>query len=318
MTRTAPPTDVLASIVVPTRGGRERLPVLLSSLERQTQPAFEVIVVCDGDVDGSAEVVGEWTDRLQVSCIVFPENRGRSAALNAGFAAATGQVLIRCDDDLECEPTFVERHVRLHEEGRHGVIAMCTDAFPDTPYARAYGIPADERIRRAASSTPPDERWRWWSGNVSVTRDVYDEVGDYDERFRTYGWEDVDWGYRLHLLGVPIIVPEGFTTLHHGPVTTTRERGLRAFHSGAARETFVERHGRAAVDQAPQRASLWNALVAVAGLLGTGRTISLGGSLLDQLTPRLPQPVAEKLVALLVQGASRAGQRYPGRLRSRL
>ena len=126
---------------------------------------------------------------------------------------------------------------------------MCRDVFPDTPYAVAYGMSADERIRAAALATPPDRTWRWWSGNVSTTSDDYDLVGDYDESFREYGWEDIDWGYRLHLLGVPVVIPPGFTTLHHGPVTTTVERALRAYSSGAARHRFVAKHGEDALGE---------------------------------------------------------------------
>ena len=76
-------------------------------------------------------------------------------------------------------------------------------------------------------------------------------MGEYDESFREYGWEDIDWGYRLHRLGVPIVVPPGFTTLHHGPVTTTVERALRAYSSGAARHRFLGKHGAHVLDRGP-------------------------------------------------------------------
>src|SRR5262245_7939172 len=132
-----------ASIVVPSRGGAHRLPVLFASVRAQTRSDFEVIVVVDGDVDDSASVVAEAASDLPVRAIVFPETRGRAAALNAGFDAAEGTVLIRADDDLELEPDFVDHHVRLHEEQTCGVVAMCRDVFPDTAYARAYGEGAD-------------------------------------------------------------------------------------------------------------------------------------------------------------------------------
>ena len=65
-----------ASIVVPSRGGAARLPVLLESLRKQTEQDVEMVVVLDGDVDDSESVVRRYADDLPVRAIVFPENRG--------------------------------------------------------------------------------------------------------------------------------------------------------------------------------------------------------------------------------------------------
>ena len=60
----------VASIVVPTRGGRERLPVLLRALAAQTEPDWEAIVVVDGDVDDSAGLLANWGDARVRSLVV--------------------------------------------------------------------------------------------------------------------------------------------------------------------------------------------------------------------------------------------------------
>lgn len=301
-----------ASIVVPSRGGAARLPVLFESLRAQTEVDVEMIVVLDGDIDDSESVVRRHSDDLPVRSIVFPQNRGRAAALNAGFFDAKGDVLIRADDDLELESDFVEHHVHLHAEASRGVIAMCQDVFPETPYARAYGIEADEAIRAAAFSTPPERTWQWWSGNVSSTADDFHRVGGYDEDFRAYGWEDIEWGYRLHLLGREILIAPGFTTLHHGPVTSTVERLDRAYASGAAFAKFVEKHGDVWPDGATER-SAWNVLVSGTSRLATARTVNATGRGLDRVLDRLPHYVAHKLVALSLQASARAGRRRSGR-----
>lgn len=62
--------------------------MLLNVLARQTLTDFEVVVVVDGDIDDTAGMLGR--DYPHVQVIVFPENRGRAAALSAGFAAARG------------------------------------------------------------------------------------------------------------------------------------------------------------------------------------------------------------------------------------
>ncbi|WP_310528845.1 glycosyltransferase family 2 protein [Nocardioides sp.] len=302
----------LASIVVPSRGGAGRLPRLFESLRQQTEQDVEMIVVIDGDTDDSESAVRRLAEEAPVRSIVFPENRGRAAALNAGFFDAKGDVLIRADDDLELEPDFVEHHVRLHDEAPRGVIAMCRDVFPRTPYATAYGVEADVAIRSAAFDTPPERTWEWWSGNVSSTRDDFHAVGGYDESFRAYGWEDVEWGYRLHRLGREILIAPGFTTLHHGPVTSAAERLERAFASGAAYAKFIEKHGPV-LPQAEHPTSLWNTLVAVTARAATPRTVRTAGHLIDRHVERLPHAVGHKVVALGIQASSRAGRRRSGR-----
>ncbi|MBK9475376.1 MAG: glycosyltransferase [Tetrasphaera sp.] len=184
----------VVSIVVPTRGGAERIPRLLRALRAQEACDWEAIFVLDGDIDDSAGVLAAQAADLPVRVVVFPENRGRAAALNAGFAAARGSVLVRCDDDVEPAPDFAAAHAALHADRRIGIVGPCRDVFEDTAYARAYGLPAERRVREHSYALAAEQGWRLWSGNVSVTREVYDEVGEYDTDFREYGWEDVDWG----------------------------------------------------------------------------------------------------------------------------
>ncbi len=100
-------------MVVPSRGGRERLPVLLKALEKQTVDDWEVVVVIDGDIDNSGDVLAKFT-HLPLTSLVLQENRGRVAALNAGFASAVGEVLIRADDDFEPAPGHIAAHVAAH------------------------------------------------------------------------------------------------------------------------------------------------------------------------------------------------------------
>jgi glycosyltransferase involved in cell wall biosynthesis len=295
------------SVVVPSREGADRLPVLLGALERQSHEDFEVVVVLDGDVDGSERVLDQWADRLLVRTVVFPENRGRPAALNAGHEAAAGDVLVRCDDDLVPGPDYVRQHAEGHQDGRRGVVGMCRNVFPETAYARAYGRPAYERFRAGAHAAPPETRWRYWGGNVSVDRETWQQVGPYDEGYRGYGWEDVDWGYRLHRAGVPIVVVPGLETDHHIAATTTAGRALRAYYSGSARQRFEAEHGFQVV--APGGHDAWNVGVRTAARLLTEGGIARAGRAVDRVADRLPQALAEKAVALTVEAGSLAGYR---------
>ncbi|MDO5663478.1 MAG: glycosyltransferase family A protein [Brachybacterium sp.] len=161
----------VASVIVPTYRGVQRLPALIDALAGQSPgtPPFEVIVVVDGEDDGTVDLLDR-EDRIDVHAIAFPENRGRVAALNSGFDAARGEVLIRCDDDLVPDQDYIRFHVKGHTDGPTGVVGLYRNVFERTRYAAVYGEAADHRFRAEAYAAPKYLRWRYWAGNCSINR----------------------------------------------------------------------------------------------------------------------------------------------------
>lgn len=298
---------MMASIVIPSRGGAERLPVILEALAHQTHPEWEAIVVLDGDIDGSADVVARYA-HLPLRCLTFPENRGRVAALNAGFAEARGDVFIRADDDFEPGPDHVAAHVALHASGECGVAGLPLNIAPDSAYMRAYGQDADERGRRESYAIAPQERWRVWGGNTSVRRSTYEALGGFDTRYVGYGWEDLDFGYRVHRSGIPIVVDPSVEVRHHMAAITTASRARRAYRSGQGRRIFEEIHGDGVTGTAAGTPpSAWNRAVGALSRHLTYRRTERLASTIDGALPMLPKPVARKAVALVVESAALAG-----------
>jgi GT2 family glycosyltransferase len=137
------------------------------------------------------------------------------------------------------------------------------------------------------------------------------EVGPYDEGFRAYGWEDVDWGYRLHLARVPVVVAQELEALHHGAAATASVRAQRAFYSGAARHRFDAKHGPAALPMTAPR-DTWSRAVRAAASRLDERRVGRAGTVIDRALPGLPRPVGRKAVALLVESAAIAGYASSG------
>lgn len=308
-----PDSDLKASVVIPSRGGATRLPRLIECLRAQTHTNWEAIVVLDGDIDNSEQVVASFSD-LPVRAIVFPENRGRVAALNAGFGEATGDVLIRCDDDLAPRPDYLANHVAHHRGEPVGVIGLVRNVFPDTSYARTYGSQIDTTFRDEAYRVPPEGRWRYWSANVSVSKSTHDLIGPYDRDYRAYGWEDVDWGYRLAEAGIPIVFDPALETDHHIAATTTKIRTLRSYHSGAAQHVFEGKHG--VIERSQPEPSLWNRAVSLLGDHLTLPRVEKWSEQVDNLLPKLPPAVGKKLIALMVESSAKAGYEHPTETRT--
>lgn len=304
-----------ASVVVPTHRGAHRLPDLLDAMALQDfEGEWELIVVVDGVVDASREVLDAHRDRLPLRTIVHDVSQGVVAVLNDAFSHARGDVLIRCDDDLTPGPSFVSRHVS-HHVGRTdvGVIGPTRDVFPETPYARAYGRPATEQSLAAAYARPESDRWIGWAANNSMHRDTWAKVGGFDPRF-VYG-QDSELGWRLvNEGGVTVVVDRELQVDHRGPSTTATTRIPRAFISGASKRLFYKVHPE---ERPPTSVAgglkdrLWRALVlGLARLVTTKAGFELVGRGLDRMLVLNDGAVGARLTALCVEAAGVAGRRH--------
>lgn len=96
------------SIVIPLKDEAESLPELCAWIERvvnEQQLTYEIILVDDGSTDGSWEVIKQLrAANSNIKGISFQRNYGKSAALNEGFKATKGQVVITMDADLQDSP----------------------------------------------------------------------------------------------------------------------------------------------------------------------------------------------------------------------
>jgi len=108
------------SIVVPLVNERESLPHLVAWLHRVItgmNKAYEIILVDDGSTDGSwAEIERLSAENDRVKGIRFGRNYGKSPALNEGFRAAKGDVVITMDADLQDDPDEVPELYRMIKE----------------------------------------------------------------------------------------------------------------------------------------------------------------------------------------------------------
>ena len=98
----------LVSIVVNNYNYARFLTQCIDSALHQTYTAVEVVVVDDGSTDESRDVLRNFGDRIKT---VFKNNGGQGSAINAGFAASTGRIVIFLDADDALAPDAIERVV---------------------------------------------------------------------------------------------------------------------------------------------------------------------------------------------------------------
>ncbi|HMQ62377.1 MAG TPA: glycosyltransferase family 2 protein [Flavilitoribacter sp.] len=112
--------EIDLSIVVPLFNEEESLPELEAWIRRVAEReklAYEILFVDDGSIDGSWAVVEALCrNNDKVRGIKFRRNYGKSAALNVGFQAAKGRVVITMDADLQDSPDEIPELYRMIRE----------------------------------------------------------------------------------------------------------------------------------------------------------------------------------------------------------
>ncbi|HUE40225.1 MAG TPA: glycosyltransferase family 2 protein [Candidatus Binatia bacterium] len=108
------------SVVIPVFNERDTVAEILGRVRRALDgKEAEIVVVDDGSGDGTVDVLRPMAD---IRLIEHGVNQGKGAALRTGFAAATGDVVIVQDADLEYDPRDYPKLLEPIEDGRADVV----------------------------------------------------------------------------------------------------------------------------------------------------------------------------------------------------
>jgi len=182
-----------ASVVIPAYNSGKLLPHCLGALFNQTAPpgSYEIIVVDDGSTDQTPEIIADLQQQAPGELrYIRLERSGRAKARNTGALAAKAPLVIYLDSDMIVRREFVASHLAAHT--RPGLIV--NGSVLNTP------VPADPNTK--APQYNDFSRAFFATGNVSVEREKLIAAGLFDESFVEYGWEDLELGHRLRLLGL--------------------------------------------------------------------------------------------------------------------
>lgn len=202
----------LVSAIVPTYNGAEHLAETIRSILAQDHPAVEVLVVVDGSTDDTAAVLAGFGDRIEV---LTQPNRGQSAAVNAGLAAARGEYLVLISDDDPILPGALSRLVGVLEEDDELLVA-----YPDWEEIDEAGRPI-RIIRTREWSLVESVRLRLClPGPCSLfRRRAVELAGGWDTTLRYTA--DSDFWLRIGLHGPLRHVPEVLATWRSHPGSQT-------------------------------------------------------------------------------------------------
>jgi GT2 family glycosyltransferase len=209
--------------IVPVWNGRELLARLLDSLENQTQPPSELLVVDNGSTDGAPELARGQGARI----IAMGRNAGFAAAVNRGIRESRTEWVAVLNSDVELSPDYLAILCAAGAPFATGKILMAaTPQRPpkvEKPLDGTFDLVCRGGVAWRAGNGRPDSaafsvRRSIWSAPWTAAvfrRDLFDTVGLLDERFESY-YEDVEFGIRCALHGVSGLYVPDAVAWHRG------------------------------------------------------------------------------------------------------
>lgn len=215
------------SVVIPNWNGWNLLEPCLRSLRKQVYRNFCVYVVDNNSADGSVEHTRKIFPEIQL--IALPENRGFSAAVNAGISASRGEFVVALNNDTVADPRWLKVLVEAmdaHPEMGFGASMLLSYHEPDIidsigdGYSRAgLSFKIGVHRRNEGQYREPFEVFGACAAASIYRRTVLDEVGVFDEDFFAY-MEDVELSIRARMAGYACLAVPGAIVYHIGSAST--------------------------------------------------------------------------------------------------
>lgn len=225
-------SDIRASVIIPTLNRKSFLPQVLDPVLSDPATA-EVVLVVDGDDDGTFEFLTELSRSESRIHPVYQQNSGENAARSRGASEANHEIAIFLDDDVVASPGLITAHCLKHPPGSRRLVLGYMPTMIPTPrqpdqvathlYAQDY-----EYACRLFEADPDAIFTQFWAGNISMRRDVAMEVfAQLPKRLIAHG--DLQFGLRCRQAGLQPMFDRSLLATHH------HRRSLEKFVAQARR-----------------------------------------------------------------------------------
>lgn len=202
------PGPLAISVVIPVRDGGPKFRECLASLADVLPASAEMIVVADGDTDGSWRVGEEFGAKV----LRIPEPQGPARARNLGARAARGNILLFVDADVKIHPDAIQQIETAFSGDPH--LTALFGSYDDEPGEHNFLSQYKNLFHHYVHQMSREEASTFWSGCGAIRRKVFMELGGFDESYQKPCIEDIELGYRLKQAGYRIRLSKKLQVKH--------------------------------------------------------------------------------------------------------
>jgi GT2 family glycosyltransferase len=226
---------IKVSVVIPTHNRHEKLKGLIAELRRQdlAPSDYEIIIVDDGS---QPPVVLDQSPGGPDCTLIRLGGGERSAARNAGVAAAKGSLVVFLDDDMSVGESLLSTYVRA-DQAQPGSILVGESVLPGDVLATPFGQFRARRLEYVDRTAPPPPNF-CAAGNMAISAEVFRALNGFDRAISS--GEDQDLALRHSARGGRIAFLPEARAIHRDNAVDIRSYFRRA-EWGAERYVALSR-----------------------------------------------------------------------------
>ena len=233
------------SVVIGSYNQKERLEKVLEGFQKQNfKQGFEVVIVDSMSPDGTKDMVDMLQSRgvsFELQFIQRENPAGKAEARNVGVSHAKGEYIIITDADMIPEEGFVTAHYQAHKDANK---VCCFEGLAYNLDSYSWPPEAQELNTQVPKKYTNKQRLDWYyflTGNLSFPKSIFILEKGFSEDFKSYGWEDLELGYRLKKRQVPLYYLTNAIN-YHFHVISDQERADRKLNMGQSAQIFIKKH----------------------------------------------------------------------------
>lgn len=192
-------TEVLTiSIIVPVYNGGENFRACLAGLAALSPRPLEIIVVADGETDGSGDLAVSYGAQI----VRVPTPSGPGLARNLGAQMARGTILFFVDADVVVPCDAVAQLEDLF--ARDATVDAIIGSYDDVPGDPGFLSQYRNLLHHYVHQHGQEEASTFWGACGAIRHEVFTARGGFSDRYRRPSIEDIELGYRLKAAGARI------------------------------------------------------------------------------------------------------------------
>lgn len=201
-------SPLTVAVIVPVNNGGAKFRASLDSIRRAEPPPDELIVVGDGDTDGSSQ----YAEAAGISVHRFPASGGPGRARNLGASRAKSDILFFVDADVTVPENIIRRVQEIFAQ--HPEISAIIGSYDDQPKEPSFISQYRNLLHHYVHQNGREEASTFWGACGAIRRDVFLTMGGFDERYIKPSIEDIELGYRLKKAGHTIRLCKSLQVKH--------------------------------------------------------------------------------------------------------
>ncbi|EKU99179.1 putative glycosyltransferase [Leptolyngbya sp. PCC 7375] len=186
------------SIIIPVHNGGDSFKRCLMAVEKLNPQPREVIVVANGDTDGSWNVAKQFG----ATVVRLPEATGPGIARNMGAKIARGKYLFFIDADVEVQVTTIAGVIDIFNQ--YSCLAALIGSYDDSPGATNFLSQYRNLLHHYTHQISCENASTFWAGCGAIKRDIFSAMGGFNEQYLKPCIEDIELGIRLKQSGYDI------------------------------------------------------------------------------------------------------------------